>query len=436
MDSPSNNEGDENKNDENKNDENGLYTLKYILSQRHPTNIFGNYKKFDIIHHWDNNDDNNNKYIPIRDCIFDMTEIGKDRIKLLKSMFNYWNYSKAPSSSRYHLRSVLQEIAYPIYGDSSIDINALNSLYDKEVGLVLLAIIYMIDFHPDRAKIQDVVWMFLCRFLSNNSYDAFGKCVHEKELMSEENKLCLGYDNLLPYLDKHVIDTRNKLTIKQNRAGDKKSLVYFLETFTGFRPGDIDFTLKELERHRYLPQIRNLYDNVIGIAGSVHNINLKSAGKELDSMGAMCPSRRFLELVNLFVEEPVIVNGICSSCWLRGNDKYFSKKNCILHKNENDNSNNHPLPSAPPLDQPEPSAPPLKEDKSEEKEIENDDEKRVPAVCCICMNNGVNTTVAPCFHCYCSSCIHDCETRANTSQSTFNCPQCRTAIVSIHKIFL
>ncbi len=72
----------------------------------------------------------------------------------------------------------------------------------------------------------------------------------------------------------------------------------------------------------------------------------------------------------------------------------------------------------------------LKEKDVMKKEKEGIEEKykelEDATTCCICWDKRVNTTVLPCMHCYCETCVKDIK----------ECASCRRKITSKRKIFM
>jgi len=98
----------------------------------------------------------------------------------------------------------------------------------------------------------------------------------------------------------------------------RNNLIDFLMIFTGVSLEEVNFTIRKIEAKGYVVQLRTLANNIQEFGHTTGN-------KVANLNEIFCPLDKVSMLVKVFCEEPTIVNGICSTCWLVDSDDTMAK---------------------------------------------------------------------------------------------------------------
>jgi Zinc finger, C3HC4 type (RING finger) len=351
---------------------NDFYTIEYILSKKYPKNIFKSFKK---------REDYIYENYTLQNVVFDMSDIGKNPIKLLKSiLLHYPVGSKLPIClSHYHYqsdRNIFKENFKPLWdnifkskmprrrGSYELEPGEIigeitreeRKIFPKE-GSFKTALIYLLSVYPDRDHILKLTMKMLARFLGSTNI------IHD----------------VTTSLDRHKVTSHQEISMRKSLiVGEeyRRRLEYVSSV------NAINFYEKNLKTVK------------VYITYSVLLLPTTSNSKNEKSVRSAPPSSLYS---STSLDHPVP-----------------SAPHYSLYSST---SLDHPVPSAPrssldsstSLAHPVPSAPPTSD-----------------LTCSICMENEKDHTIIPCGHCYCLSCIKQFK----------NCPECRGSIHKYIKIFV
>lgn len=351
--------------------------------------------------------------------VFDMSEIGQDPIKLLRTMLVWWKYPADYYSSSVHrvIYNSLSDLLNPMLGRS----RTMNVSLEYQAPTVnACALVILLSAYPRKCPIfRKVVIDVLTEFLgarAKNSHlwahmhccgeSIFGPQLRETDLRTDQ-EVAGQIDCYVPYMAKIISDRKLELRTQKKQNSEKRASSEYLTRFIMCSKSEVDYTFGNM------PSLYNSSTKKTRKDYSLDALYKNSAKYVPNYMVGRC-KKAFSE------EEGVIVDGVCSLCWLLGQPGWNRKHRCRKHGVREVVSQVPPqislgsqLVAISTAVQPEPSAPPA----------EIDDERRLE--CCICAGE-LNCVLVPCGHPACFQCAGQVK----------ECPICRSAISSLQKLFL
>lgn len=158
-----------------------FYPIEYILSKKYPKNFVRMFKKRE-----------NYKFdtFELTDVVFDMSEIGKNPIKLLRSILIQYEYA-LPIFTGYN---TWQSQAYSIIDEYFPEISKELKGYKISDDAYKAGLIYLLSVHPDK-NVYKLTMNMLCIFLG-----AKYRVNNEKNQRIYDNYLILGEPKKITFL--------------------------------------------------------------------------------------------------------------------------------------------------------------------------------------------------------------------------------------------
>ncbi len=359
--------------------------------------------------------------------VFDMSEIGQDPIKLLRTMLVWWKYPADYYSSSVHrvIYNSLDDLLNPMLGRN----RTMNISLEYQAPTVnAYALVILLSAYPQkcptfRKVVIDVLTEFLGARAKNshmwahsNAYGAsiFGPQLRETDLRTDQ-EVASQIGCYIPYMAEITSDRKLDLRTQKKQDSEKRASSEYLTRFIMCSKSEVDYTFGNM------PSLYNSSTNKTRKDYSLDALYKNSAKYVPNYMVGRC-KKAFSE------EEGVMVDGVCSLCWLVGQPGWNRKHRCRRHNPKEVVSQQQVPPQrtlgselasisaavvSSNIIHPEPSAPPA----------EIDDERRLE--CCIC-SGELNCVLVPCGHPACFQCAGQVK----------ECPICRSTISSLQKLFL
>ena len=382
-----------------------FYSIEYILSKKYPKNFVRMFKKRE-----------NYKFdtFELTDVVFDMSEIGKDPIGLIRSILIQYDYS-LPIFTGYN---ACQRQAYSIIDEYFPEISKELKTNKISDDAYKAGIIYLLSIHPDKKIVYKLTMNMLCIFLGakymvNNEknqriYDPYLILGEPKKMTfltfdKAIEKYHTDLDEIILYLNEAFQKLESKKANDIKNEEEKENVLFFLRKLCGFKENEIDYFVSKAWQDRIALKLKQFY--IIPNTTIMNCIPKHLQGNLSNTL-------------RLHMTHPYAKTMECPGCWLH---KHNLPK-CKIHTNGQRTMGHilneiaiksQPLPQEDTY-QPLPSAPP------------KDEEKESKALCDVCMERNKSHALVPCGHCYCIGCIKKID----------KCPECRGSFQSTLKIFI
>ena len=380
-----------------------FFTLDYILTKKHPKNLFGFYKKREDYHF--------KNYI-LKGVVFDMSEIGEDPIKLVRSILIQYKleYLIPINEDSYTSQRSSSSIINDYFRDLKLNINV--SHYVVKAGLV-----HLLLYHEDNKKRYDITMNILAAYLgaqyNNDTYIATSSShyvpTNKENLIDFDEAVRQYYNNLdeiIIYINEALHESKNIKNKCERKKKEKFDVEYFLEYFCGFKTNEINYFLDKATKNR-VP------------------IKLSQFFRPVNTPILDCIPRELQDDVQNIIRNNVIHPNAkrvaCLKCWIQTKHELREQK-CFTHSI---GKKLNMIASSAQLNhdhlETKPSAPHIEELKSIDCEKKESD-----LICDVCMERNKDHALVPCGHLYCLTCIKKVD----------KCPECRDVYKSVLKIFV
>lgn len=372
--------------------------LEVIEAAQFPRNIFGGYKQ---------TTDWSYGGAIYKDVVFDTGFLDNPR-KVLMTMLLYWEAGLS------HFNDGAAGLILCAYHTFIRDCSSqhLGELLPYGAGPSKMLLL-ILKFYPVSEKIVRLIATLLPAFLGATNHPDAGSVFGRRPLvfnvsdtLRAQNMQVLVYRLNRYFADngdylKVLHDMLKEQRIRDQAAADerleKEALKHFLTNFVGFNQEEWEQTKIELEA--VLAPFPNMC-SIKGLSDQIHTIYHAGYDPAIHSDNCCVPQHLFFKTVKALFETPIIIDGVCSSCWAIKQPGSALRTVCKLHK-----VIKVPVPSAPPVeDVPTPNS---------------------ISDCPMCLGCKIQIVMVPCGHFVCSTC----------SARIKDCPLCRGAVNKFVKCY-
>ena len=393
--------------------------LQLIDAAQFARGIFGGYKQ---VADWNYVD------TTYRNIVFDTNLLVHPK-QVLMTMLLYWKVGVSDASGgteRLILNACHEFIKeYPI-------VYMVGLSLDSAVKMVLL----ILKFHPVSQELNRLIKELLPALLGATNISGVGSLINQRPHVFTVNDTLRAHslEELVERLNRHLhenqeLDKNNNLLkanqdmlIEQHRRAalsdevrlEKEALRQFLRDFLGFNRQEWEITMTSLEN------VSGLFNNECSLKGLHDRMERwRHLVKDHVLNQACCvPTHLALKTTHALFEEPIIIDGNCSSCWAIKQRGCSRRAKCKLHKVVV-----APVPSAPPIEigtEPQVDLVMIVESQIDEAVMPN----AIPD-CPLCLSCKVQIVIVPCGHFVCGACSFHIK----------DCPLCRGSIDKFVKCY-
>lgn len=337
--------------------------------------------------------------------VFNMDVIGQQPRKLLMTMLLYWR-----SSSQYHWATHIEIVtkAFRYFFDhyrDSCRFEIVNGKFfaDEAVATIIL----LLKFYPESEELSRLIKMILPAFIGATNVLDVGHIFNRRPFVfdaSDEVRAMSMHElitkleineKLTDFLQRIITEHQRRVVRRDVVKLEREALQTFLRDFLGYDADDCQTVFVSLARSSGLLEnklsLKALYDML-----KPWNEHDPSVYGRIPPV----PTHLLLKTIEVLFVKPIIVNDVCSSCWIMQQPGAPQMLTCRIHQKAVQS-----VPSAPPVE----TAPTTTE---------------LPD-CPLCLSCKIQVVIVPCGHFICGAC----------SAHIKDCPLCRGSIDKFVKCY-